>query len=166
MSAEKYLQIIRQILLTTKIRTLNKAEVAIIIGVLNGYTYEEIAARNNYATSHIRNVASKLWQLLSQVLNMEITKNNFHDQMLYYWQKYSDNIELKSEVHLYKEHSIKEQPVVTLDSNKKESEENKNFYFVLSGTFKETDKAKLEAIINHLQKITGDVTWTIQKIDY
>lgn len=152
MNAEESLPIIKQILLNSKKRTLNNTEVAIITGVLNGYTYKQIAAHTGYTDSHIRNVAAELWRLLSHVLDMEITKSNFHAQMLDY-------------VHLHKEYSIKEQPIVTLDSNKNKSEENKNFYFILSGTFKETDKAKLEAIITHLQKITGDVSWTIQKID-
>lgn len=46
-----------------------------------GMSYPEIAQSNGYEANYIKNVGYKLWKLLSQVFEEEVTKSNFRSVM-------------------------------------------------------------------------------------
>jgi hypothetical protein len=56
---------------------LNSIQELILTQCWLGKTYQEIAAASDYDPDYIRVVGSRLWQLLSEVFNEKITKNNF-----------------------------------------------------------------------------------------
>lgn len=43
-----------------------------------GKTYQEIAEESGYSSEHIRDVGFRLWQFLSDVLGIKVTKSNIH----------------------------------------------------------------------------------------
>ncbi|MDJ0697809.1 NB-ARC domain-containing protein [Mastigocoleus sp. MO_188.B34] len=47
-------------------------------------TYEEIATKTGYEVEYVRQVGSKLWKLLSQVLQEKVTKSNFRSVIQLY----------------------------------------------------------------------------------
>ena len=63
-------------------RYLNNKEEAILIGSLKGLTYKEIAKENNYLSSTLaRDVAPKLWRILSRATGEKVTKKNVKGAM-------------------------------------------------------------------------------------
>ena len=56
---------------------LNSVQELILTQCWSGRTYQEIAEASGYDSDYVRVVGSKLWQLLSQVFDEKITKNNF-----------------------------------------------------------------------------------------
>ena len=56
---------------------LNSVQELILTQCWSGKTYQEIAEASGYDSDYVRVVGSRLWQLLSQVFEEKITKNNF-----------------------------------------------------------------------------------------
>jgi WD40 repeat protein len=52
-----------------------------------GQTYTEIAANSGYDPSYVKDVGSKLWQLLSEALDERVTKNNLQSVLRRYQQQ-------------------------------------------------------------------------------
>ncbi|NTW21017.1 MAG: ATP-binding protein, partial [Nostocales cyanobacterium W4_Combined_metabat2_030] len=50
---------------------------AILKGTLEGHKYSEIAQKEHCSEGHLRNIASELWQILSNALGEEVNKSNF-----------------------------------------------------------------------------------------
>jgi len=48
----------------------------ILQGTLEGYKYSEVAKESHLSEGHIRDSASELWKILSEVLGEDITKSN------------------------------------------------------------------------------------------
>ncbi|MEG4218848.1 hypothetical protein QUA27_26380 [Microcoleus sp. Pol14C6] len=56
---------------------LDYVQEAILRGTLQDTTYTQIAQEVYSSPSHVRNVGSQLWKILSKELKKDITKNNF-----------------------------------------------------------------------------------------
>ncbi|MGB3264900.1 MAG: NB-ARC domain-containing protein [Microcoleus sp.] len=54
---------------------------AILLGVWEGQKYSQIAETSYCSEGHIRNIASKLWKLLSNVLDEEVTQSNLRSAL-------------------------------------------------------------------------------------
>lgn len=50
---------------------------AVLHGAWKGQTYIQIAEESGYSDGHLRDVASKLWRILSELLGEDINKSNF-----------------------------------------------------------------------------------------
>ena len=57
---------------------LNDVQVLVLRQCWRGETYQKIAEENGYDPDYIRVVGSRLWQLLSDALDIKITKSNLH----------------------------------------------------------------------------------------
>jgi len=55
---------------------INRLQKVILTGTLHGQKYSEIAKAENCTEGHVRNVASQLWQVLSNALDQEVNKSN------------------------------------------------------------------------------------------
>jgi formylglycine-generating enzyme required for sulfatase activity len=55
---------------------LNKIEQLIVEQTISNQTYEQMAASSNYSTRQLKNVASKLWKVLSQTTGEKVNKTN------------------------------------------------------------------------------------------
>ncbi|MBD2547002.1 NB-ARC domain-containing protein [Planktothricoides raciborskii] len=58
---------------------INRLQKVILTGTLHGQKYSEIAKAENCTEGHVRNVASQLWQVLSNALEQEVNKSNLSD---------------------------------------------------------------------------------------
>ncbi|MEG4076334.1 hypothetical protein QUA30_27290 [Microcoleus sp. Pol14C2] len=54
---------------------------SILLGVWEGQKYSHIAETSYCSEGHIRNIASKLWKLLSNVLDEEVTQSNLRSTL-------------------------------------------------------------------------------------
>ena len=54
---------------------------AILRGVLEGQKYSQIAEASHCSEGHVRNIASKLWKRLSNVLDEEVTQSNLRSTL-------------------------------------------------------------------------------------
>ncbi len=60
---------------------LDDLQKAILLGVWEGQKYSQIAETSYCSEGHIRNIASKLWKRLSNVLNEEVTQSNLRSAL-------------------------------------------------------------------------------------
>ncbi|MEG4859032.1 NB-ARC domain-containing protein [Microcoleus sp. K1-B6] len=60
---------------------LDDLQKAILLGVWEGQKYSQIAEASYCSEGHIRNVASKLWKRLSNVLDEEVTQSNLRSTL-------------------------------------------------------------------------------------
>lgn len=72
-STEEGLEIVEQILG----RCLNKVQKHVFEHAWEGQSYQEIARKFDYDPFYIKDIGSKLWQLLSKALGEKVTKQNF-----------------------------------------------------------------------------------------
>ncbi|MGD1854239.1 MAG: NB-ARC domain-containing protein [Leptolyngbyaceae cyanobacterium] len=63
---------------------LSDLQCCILQQVWGGKTYRAIAALAGYSEGHIKDVASQLWRLLSDVLGERITKGNYRSRLVYW----------------------------------------------------------------------------------
>lgn len=56
---------------------LDNLQEAILRGTLQGETYTQIAKEKHCDESYVRDVGSKLWQILSEQLGQKVKKSNF-----------------------------------------------------------------------------------------
>ncbi|MEM7796883.1 MAG: NB-ARC domain-containing protein [Cyanobacteria bacterium P01_C01_bin.118] len=63
---------------------LSDLQCCILQQVWGGKTYRAIATIAGYSESHIKDVASQLWRLLSDVLGERITKGNYRSRLVYW----------------------------------------------------------------------------------
>lgn len=63
----------------------------VVRGAWQGKTYPQIAKESHRTPRHIRNVASKLWQLLSEILEENVKKSNFKSTMERYQISHNSN---------------------------------------------------------------------------
>lgn len=70
-----------------KKRNLTDLEIIVFKGAWEREEYDEIAAKNQYATSYIsQDVAPKLWKILSEALEEKVKKSNFKEALKRRWQ--------------------------------------------------------------------------------
>ncbi|WP_233258559.1 NB-ARC domain-containing protein [[Phormidium] sp. ETS-05] len=60
---------------------LDDLQKAVLRGTVQGETYQEIADDSHCSESHVRNVGSELWQILSEMLGEDIHKSNLRATM-------------------------------------------------------------------------------------
>ncbi|MEH2037078.1 MAG: formylglycine-generating enzyme family protein [Nostoc sp.] len=75
-SRDNPLEIADEIIFTKTAKHLNNTEQLLIQGTLANQTYEQIAASAEYSVRHLKNVAIKLWEVLSEVVGEKVTKKN------------------------------------------------------------------------------------------
>jgi hypothetical protein len=71
-------------------KRLDDLQQAVVRGTWQGKTYPQIAKESHRTPRHTRNVASKLWQLLSEILEENVKKSNFHSAMERYQVSHSN----------------------------------------------------------------------------
>lgn len=82
MNTEQLLTIADAVIVAKSGRHLSDLETKILQGSIAEQTYEEIAEQTGYSVSHVkRNIGPKLWRLLSQGLNEEVSKTNFRSAL-------------------------------------------------------------------------------------
>ncbi|MCU0545382.1 MAG: NB-ARC domain-containing protein [Oscillatoriaceae cyanobacterium Prado104] len=81
MDAEEILRFADNLVFAKTGKRLNDHQRAVVRGTWQRKTYPQIAKESYSSSRHIRNVASKLWQLLSQVLEENVNKSNFCSAM-------------------------------------------------------------------------------------
>jgi len=77
MSVTEILQFADDLVFAHQGKHLSDLQKLILQGVYQGKTYEEIADQSKWSESRVRNIASELWQLLSEELGEDIKKSNF-----------------------------------------------------------------------------------------
>jgi WD40 repeat protein len=69
-------------------RRLSEVEAVILLGSLQGQTYEQIAETSGYAVSYLKkDVSHKFWKLLGQALGEPVSKTNFRAALESNWRK-------------------------------------------------------------------------------
>lgn len=76
MSAEAVLELADSLVFAATGKHLNDLQRVILQDVWQRQTYSEIACRLRYTEGHIKDVASQIWQALSQALDERVTKSN------------------------------------------------------------------------------------------
>lgn len=77
-------------------RGLTDVEIIVLKGAWNREEYDQIAAKNQYATSYIsQDIAPKLWKSLTEVLGEKVKKSNFKEALKRHWEG-----QFTSEYHL------------------------------------------------------------------
>jgi len=67
-------------------RRLTEVEIAILRGAWQGLTYEQISDISSYSVSYLkRDIGPKLWKLLSEALDEEVSKSNFRPALERKW---------------------------------------------------------------------------------
>ena len=77
MSVTEILQLADRLILKQEGRHLDEIEELIIKGTWENKTYQEISKECNLGESRVRNIGSKLWNILSESLATSINKDNF-----------------------------------------------------------------------------------------
>jgi cell division protein ZapA (FtsZ GTPase activity inhibitor) len=67
---------INELVFARKKYYLNDIQIQVLTQALNKQTYQEIAETLAYSSSHIKEIASELWKLLSEIFNTKVTKTN------------------------------------------------------------------------------------------
>ncbi|HEY9811343.1 MAG TPA: AAA-like domain-containing protein [Halomicronema sp.] len=73
MTLDQVIQLIR----AKEQKDLNPVQKLILSQVWEGQTYSNIASSSHYGEQYLRNIASALWQLLSEMFNIQLNKANF-----------------------------------------------------------------------------------------
>lgn len=77
MNVTEVLQCADQLVFTKTGKHLDDVQKAVITGVYQGKTYDEIADDCKRSESRVRNVGRQLWQILSKQLGEDVNKSNF-----------------------------------------------------------------------------------------
>lgn len=169
MNFEEALLVVEKAILAKAGRHLNDAEVTIFRGSWEGMTYDEMAEKSGYQATYLKGDAGhKFWKQLSEALSEPVGKRNFRAAVQrarsrFLWETGSDGRSQFGEVPQIEDakHCSKE---TNAESQSHENTEVK-WSLVLSGTVKEVDKVRAEAIANHLQKLLQDADLTIERIE-
>jgi formylglycine-generating enzyme required for sulfatase activity len=78
-STGSFPEIVDEMIFTKTGKHLNDIEQLILQGTLANQTYEKIAESTKYSAPHLRNVALKLWEVLSEVFGEKVTKRNLQN---------------------------------------------------------------------------------------
>lgn len=76
MDVEATLKLAKKLILAQTEKRFNDLETYILQGALEGKTLKEIAEFHSYNESHVKEVSTKLWKILSAALDEPITKRN------------------------------------------------------------------------------------------
>lgn len=81
MNFKEMLQLADDLVFAKTGQHLDDLQQAVLRGTVQGETYQEIAAASHCSESHVRNVGSELWQILSKILGENIRKSNLRSTM-------------------------------------------------------------------------------------
>lgn len=85
---DEAIKIANQVVLANFYRSLSDIEIIILKGAWQREEYDQIAAKNQYATSYIsQDIAPKLWNLLTDALGEKVKKSNFKEALKRCWEK-------------------------------------------------------------------------------
>ncbi|AFZ23458.1 hypothetical protein Cylst_1155 [Cylindrospermum stagnale PCC 7417] len=88
-------------------RSLTDVEIIVLKGAWEREEYDQIAAKNQYATSYIsQDIAPKLWKLLTEALGEKVKKSNFKEALKRHWEKECWDRQFTSEYYLPNPESI------------------------------------------------------------
>lgn len=74
--SKNFIEVIEQSVFAQTGGSFNEIEKSILKGALNKKTYKEIAISTNHSSTYVINIATKLWELLSELLGTKVTKTN------------------------------------------------------------------------------------------
>ncbi|MEG4862453.1 MULTISPECIES: NB-ARC domain-containing protein [unclassified Microcoleus] len=77
MDVQEILKIADDLVFVNTGKHLDDLQEVILRGTLQGQKYSKIADESHCSEGHIKDIASELWQLLSEVLGEEVNKSNF-----------------------------------------------------------------------------------------
>ncbi|MEG5001752.1 NB-ARC domain-containing protein [Microcoleus sp. B4-D4] len=104
MDAEEILRFAEKLVFAKTGKRLEDLQRTVVRGAWQGKTYPQIAKESHRTPRHTRNVASKLWQLLSEILEEKVKKSNFRATMERYQISNSNfgnfNFVEKSNIHV------------------------------------------------------------------
>ncbi|WP_373535690.1 NB-ARC domain-containing protein [Microcoleus sp.] len=81
MDVQELLRFANGLVFTKTGKHLDDMQEAVVRGTWQGKRYSEISKEVHCTERHVRNVASKLWQILSKILEEDINKSNFSSAM-------------------------------------------------------------------------------------
>ena len=82
MGIESAIEYADQLLYERTGKHLNDLQSYIIQQSWKGQTYSQVASVAGYSEGHVKDVASQLWQVLSEALGERITKGNLRSRLL------------------------------------------------------------------------------------
>ncbi|NET57451.1 MAG: hypothetical protein F6K47_15195 [Symploca sp. SIO2E6] len=89
-NVDEAIKVANQVMLAKIKRNLTDVEIMIIKGAWEREDYDQIAAKNQYATSYIsQDIAPKLWKMLTKSLGEKVKKSNFKEALKRVWEKQS-----------------------------------------------------------------------------
>ncbi|MFM6152233.1 MAG: ATP-binding protein, partial [Sphaerospermopsis kisseleviana] len=77
MTVDEVVKFVDQMVFEKTGKHLDDIQIAVVEGTWNRKSYDDIARKYNLTNNHIADIGSKLWQLLSDILNEDIKKTNF-----------------------------------------------------------------------------------------
>ncbi|TAE57003.1 MAG: AAA family ATPase [Nostocales cyanobacterium] len=77
MTVDEVVKFVDQMVFEKTGKHLDDIQIAVVEGTWNRKSYDDIAHKYNLTNNHIADIGSKLWQLLSDILNEDIKKSNF-----------------------------------------------------------------------------------------
>jgi WD40 repeat protein len=83
---QSLLKTIDTLLLSLSLPILNDVQVVVLAGTLAGESYPTLADRSTYTVEYLREVGSRLWQLLAQALGEPVSKKNIRSILQRYQQ--------------------------------------------------------------------------------
>jgi AAA-like domain len=88
-------------------RALTDVEIIVLKGAWEREEYDQIASKNQYATSYIsQDIAPKLWKSLTEALEEKVKKSNFKEALKRHWEKQCWDRQFTSEYYLPNPESI------------------------------------------------------------
>ena len=77
MDTQEVLKFADDLVFTKTGKHLDNLQEAILRGTVQGKKYSKIAEENNCTQGHVKDVASEVWKILSEILGEEVSKSNF-----------------------------------------------------------------------------------------
>ena len=81
MTVDEVVKFVDKIVFEKTGKHLDDIQTAVVEGTWKRQTYDYIAREYNVSTSHVGDIGSELWQLLSEILNEDIKKTNFRSTL-------------------------------------------------------------------------------------
>ncbi|MEG4428041.1 MULTISPECIES: NB-ARC domain-containing protein [unclassified Microcoleus] len=81
MDVQELLRLADGLVFTKTGKHLDDRQQAVVRGTWQGKRYSEISKEVHCTERHVRNIASKLWQILSKILEEDVNKSNFSSTM-------------------------------------------------------------------------------------
>ncbi|MBP0011425.1 MAG: NACHT domain-containing protein [Roseofilum sp. SID2] len=81
MNLKEMLKLADELVLVKTNQHLDDLQEAVLRGTVQGKTYQEIADKFRCSEGHVRDVGSKLWQILSEMLGEDVHKSNYRATM-------------------------------------------------------------------------------------